>query len=77
MEGLYAEWFKEARDAYQIGNYSDCIQKAKHLLTDPTLPRYVSIKTCMLIAYATDDWDDAEHRMKPTALLLPPLTLDR
>lgn len=36
------------------------IEKSKHLLKDLSLPRYVGIKTCMLLSYATKDWDEAQ-----------------
>ena len=57
---LYAIQFEECYALYQEEKFTECIKAAKFNLSDPTVPRYIVIKTLILIANAEDDWEAAE-----------------
>lgn len=60
LYALYAQNFNEVKALYDDEQFDLYTEKAKSLLTDTTLPRFLVIKTCMLIVALTKDWDLAE-----------------
>lgn len=59
-DDLYTIQFQECYELYQQENFTECVAAAMFNLADPTLPRYIRIKTLTVIANAEDDWEAAE-----------------
>ncbi|KAF2428717.1 hypothetical protein EJ08DRAFT_680447 [Tothia fuscella] len=60
----YANRYREVQELFNENKYDECIAVGKQLLCDITLPRFIIIKVCILICFATEDWDEAEEYRK-------------
>jgi hypothetical protein len=58
---LYLKQYKECEQLYNQGKYTECTSLALYNMTDLTMPRYVEIKTLILLVGAENDsWKKAE-----------------
>jgi hypothetical protein len=58
---LYFKQYKECEQLYDQGKYTECTRLPLHNMTDLMMPRYVEIKTLILLVGAENDsWKKAE-----------------
>ncbi|CAN9131058.1 unnamed protein product [Alternaria alternata] len=60
MTDVYTDQLKAVMDLFDNNEIEKCIVKAKKNLSDKTLPPYYVIKNCLLIACASDTWQEAD-----------------
>ncbi|RYO01936.1 hypothetical protein AA0120_g388 [Alternaria tenuissima] len=60
MTDVYTDQLKAVMDLFDNNEIEKCIVKAKKNLSDKTLPPYYVIKNCLLIACASDTWEEAD-----------------
>ncbi|KAK5702473.1 hypothetical protein LTR17_022270 [Elasticomyces elasticus] len=61
FQSLYSTLFLDAVKLYNAHKFDDCIEAARDILKDPTLPRYYRIKTLLAITNAEENWYPAER----------------
>ncbi|KAF7194236.1 hypothetical protein HII31_04473 [Pseudocercospora fuligena] len=57
----YAQGYQLAVRHFESKDFIGAVKLAKYNLTDLHVPRYWQIKNCILVAYGTDDWYEAEE----------------
>lgn len=60
-ESTYTTEYRDAVCQFRADQYDDCIALARYTLTDLTLPRDHRMKNLLLIAWAENDWYEAER----------------
>lgn len=59
-QDIYTDQFNQCRALYDEGRYEECYNLGAHNLSDSSTPRYLKIKTLILLVGAVDDWHHAE-----------------
>jgi hypothetical protein len=56
----YLELYSECHSLYEQEKWAECFNLGAHNLSDQSTPRYLQIKTLILLVGAADDWYTAE-----------------
>lgn len=59
---LYLEVYEECCKLHDQKKWKDCIALCHHNLSDDSMPRFLQMKTLLLLTGAVDDWRRAEVR---------------
>lgn len=69
IESQFVDAFNGLQELHDGGQLDECINGANSLLQDVAVPRYVRMKTLMLLADSVQDWKEAEgHRSQAEVL---------
>jgi hypothetical protein len=58
--GLQTEQYQQCADLYKQEKYTECTELCLFNMTDPNMPRFLQIKTLVLIASAAGSEDDSD-----------------